>query len=146
MFSMQSVFLKSFTDDSHISVVVCGFFEFGAVSKCCRREWVNRWTGHRETTETKLINDTIATLINLKRLVHRLQTASQKHFADCVTTSKIRLRSTCSLILDLHRPIERYFFFPICSRPPPPTPPPQNALTHSHTRNFGLFHTERVCR
>ena len=31
--------LKSF--DSHISVVVCCFFEFGMVSKWCIREWVN---------------------------------------------------------------------------------------------------------
>ena len=30
--------LKSF--NSHISVVVCRFFEFGTVSKCCIREWV----------------------------------------------------------------------------------------------------------
>ena len=31
--------LKSF--NSHISVVVCSFFEFGTVSKLCIREWVN---------------------------------------------------------------------------------------------------------
>ena len=31
--------LKSF--NSQISVVVCSFFEFGIVSKCCIREWVN---------------------------------------------------------------------------------------------------------
>ena len=31
--------LKSF--HSYISVVVCSFFEFGAVSKWCVREWVN---------------------------------------------------------------------------------------------------------
>ena len=31
-------FLKSFS--SHISVVVCSFFEFGTVSKWCTREWV----------------------------------------------------------------------------------------------------------
>ena len=31
--------LKSF--NSHISVVVCNFFEFGTVSKWCIREWVN---------------------------------------------------------------------------------------------------------
>ena len=30
--------LKSF--DSHISVVVCSFFEFGAVPKWCIGEWV----------------------------------------------------------------------------------------------------------
>ena len=30
--------LKSF--NSHISFVVCSFFEFGTVSKWCRREWV----------------------------------------------------------------------------------------------------------
>ena len=27
--------------NSHFSVVVCSFFEFGTVSKCCIREWVN---------------------------------------------------------------------------------------------------------
>ena len=32
--------LKSF--NSHISVVVCSFFEFGMVSKWCIREWVNK--------------------------------------------------------------------------------------------------------
>ena len=32
--------LKSF--DSHIPVVVCSSFEFGTVSKCCIREWINR--------------------------------------------------------------------------------------------------------
>ena len=32
--------LKSFT--SHISVVVCNFFEFGIISKWCNREWVNQ--------------------------------------------------------------------------------------------------------
>ena len=26
--------------DSHIAVVVCSFFEFGAISKWCIREWV----------------------------------------------------------------------------------------------------------
>ena len=31
--------LESF--NSHISVVVCSFFEFGTVSKWCVREWVN---------------------------------------------------------------------------------------------------------
>ena len=31
--------LKSF--NSHISVVVCSFFEFGAVYKLCIRKWVN---------------------------------------------------------------------------------------------------------
>ena len=32
--------LKAF--NSHISVVVCGFFEFGTVSKWCTMEWVNQ--------------------------------------------------------------------------------------------------------
>ena len=33
--------LKSF--NSHISIVVCSFFEFGTVSKWCRRKWVNQF-------------------------------------------------------------------------------------------------------
>ena len=39
--------LKSF--NSHISVVVCSFFEFGKVSKWCIREWVKegrKYCGH----------------------------------------------------------------------------------------------------
>ena len=31
--------LKSF--NTHISAVICSFFEFGTVSKWCIREWVN---------------------------------------------------------------------------------------------------------
>ena len=39
MFFYAKCILKSF--NSHISVVVCSFFEFGTVSKWCISEWVN---------------------------------------------------------------------------------------------------------
>ena len=39
MFLYAICILKSFA--SHISVIVCSFFEFGKVSKWCVREWVN---------------------------------------------------------------------------------------------------------
>ena len=39
VFYAISIF-KSF--NSHISVVVCSFFEFGMVSKWCIREWVEK--------------------------------------------------------------------------------------------------------
>ena len=32
---------------SHISVVVCSFFEFGTVSKWCIREWVMKQMNHK---------------------------------------------------------------------------------------------------
>ena len=40
--------LKSF--NSHMSDVVCSFFEFGTASKWCIREWVNNWRRKRGST------------------------------------------------------------------------------------------------
>ena len=40
--------LKSF--NSHISDVVCSFFEFGTASKWCIMEWVNNWRRKRGST------------------------------------------------------------------------------------------------
>ena len=41
--------LKSF--NSHISVVVCSFFEFGTVSKWCMKEWVKFEKWHQTNPE-----------------------------------------------------------------------------------------------
>ena len=41
--------------NSHISVVVCSFFEFGTVSDWCIREWVNRVMCYKDSSPNNRI-------------------------------------------------------------------------------------------
>ena len=61
--------LKSF--NSHISVVVCSFFEFRMVSKWCIREWVMYWLCKKKNmSEYQIFYMTFLTAICMKLLIY----------------------------------------------------------------------------
>ena len=61
---MQSVSLKSF--NSHISVVVCSFFQFGTVVKWCIGEWVKIETNDLAKRGLNYVHDGLLVLIKSK--------------------------------------------------------------------------------